>query len=85
MTPPPTPTSETPAIAEADFQTFSRVALRCQKMARHFGDRQNSDSTLTAKECMTLVTTLLDAGNLMAQAVTDSLPKEPAACPPTNS
>lgn len=73
-----------PPILSSDFATFSRVALGCQKMARKFGDKQNSDSTLTATDCMKLVSLLLNAGNLMAQAVKDSLPKD-QQCPPTTS
>lgn len=41
------------------------IAKQCQEAARHFGDRQNRDTTLTPKECQEIVTRFLNAGNVL--------------------
>ncbi len=56
-----------------DIKVFQMIAVECQMLARAFGDRQNSESKLTAKEATKVVTTLLNAGNLLA--VASSVPK----------
>lgn len=48
-------------------ETLNSVARQCQQVARHFGDRQNRDTTLTAVECQAVVTRMLNAGNILEQ------------------
>jgi hypothetical protein len=48
-----------------ELKTLEQVHKACQSVARHFGDRCNSDSTLTAKEATNLVKAVLNAGNLL--------------------
>lgn len=52
-------------------------------MARLLGDRQNSDSTLTARQATQIVSACLSAGNVLEQLVRerDAVP-EPSFPPP---
>ncbi len=52
----------------SDVRQFHAVARECQGLARALGDRQNSDSKLSARQCEAVVTCLLNAGNLMEEA-----------------
>lgn len=47
---------------EATLRQFQR---RVNEIARHFGDRCNSDSTLTAREATEIVKACLNAGNAL--------------------
>lgn len=58
------------SLIEPDLlDAYDKAAAECQALARHFGDRQNSDSTLTAREASKVVTAVLNAGNLLADVV----------------
>ena len=57
--------------------TLAATAAEQIELARILGDRQNSDSTLTARLATRLVNALLDGGNTMQQIVrTKTPPKE---------
>lgn len=66
------------------------TARECQALARFLGDRQNSDSTLKAREATRIVTALLDAGNQLeriakerGQAGYEKLTARPPVAPTT--
>ncbi len=54
--------------------TFHSVGASAQRLARVFGDRQNSPSTLKPREAEAVVTILLNCGNLMTKLAEDQYP-----------
>lgn len=59
-----------------DVGVFLKVAAENQKLAKALGDKQNSDSTLTSKQCVAIVNALLNAGNLLEEAAKRTINKE---------
>lgn len=62
------------------------TARECQAVAKHFGDRQNSPSTLSPREAHAIVNACLNAGNLLEQearnrAARESQAQENQPCP----
>lgn len=47
------------------YAEYMKAARELQALARHFGDRCNSDSTLTAREATQLVRVALNGGNVL--------------------
>ena len=58
-----------------DAKTLRQLAAECQQVARHFGDRQNRDTTLTADEAQKIVTRCLNAGNVLEQLAREQEPQ----------
>lgn len=59
------------------LKQIESMSRECIKLARHFGDRQNSESKLTAREAEALVTCLLNAGNTMEHIARDMAVRTP--------
>lgn len=67
-----------------DTRTLHKLAAELQAVARLLGDRQNSDSTLTARQATQIVSACLSAGNVLEQLVREreqAVP-EPSFPPP---
>ena len=68
----------------SDVRQFHSVARECQGLARALGDRQNSDSVISARQCEAIVTCLLNAGNLMEEAANRTAGEPAAPSAPTS-
>lgn len=77
------PTAFTPdlTLSDTEAKTFRSVGRIAQRLARHFGGRQNSESKLTPREATDVVSSLLNCGNLMV-ALADRQHPEPPPAPP---
>lgn len=61
---------DVPGVIPADMLVaYASAAAECHKVMRHFADRQNSDSTLRAREAVAVVTAMANAGNLLDDMV----------------
>jgi hypothetical protein len=61
-----------------DRGTLEAFQRRVIEIARHFGDRCNSDSTLTAREATEVVKACLNAGNALETMIRDKFGSAPA-------
>lgn len=61
-------------LTKDEADVFRRVAADAQKIARAFGDRQNSPSTLKPRDAEAIVTVCLNCGNLMSRLANDQHP-----------
>lgn len=71
-------------MTDADY---AKISGECDRLLRHFADRQNSDSVLTAREAHAIVNTLANARTAFDTFVKrrSEEKEEEGSCPTTST